>query len=169
MAIADTAVHDLLRLRLTVAALGELLPRPWWRSQFLSPTGLRYMERVFPRRFLAAALASTTVAACRDHDVSVGIRSYHLFRLPPRFEDRLSELAAEGEAMQAPGTVSEIVDGLTQLGSEVDLPSGPGPKSLGSVEDILKSKVLCSIAGLYARAAREETRTYPYFDAEIDD
>ena len=140
MASTDTAVHDLLRLRLTVAALGELLPKPWWRSQFLSPTGLHYMERLFPRRFVAAALESATVAACRDHDANVGIRSYHLFRLPPHVEDRLSEATAGAqlEAMPVPGTIPEIIDRLTELGREAELPAGSGPKSLGSIDSILK-------------------------------
>ena len=106
-----------------------------------------------------------------NHDANVGIRSYHLFRLPPHFEDRLSEVTFEGalEAMQIPGTTPEIVDWLAQLGDEADLPVGSGPKLLGSVDGVLKPKILCSIAGLYARAARDEARIYPYFDVKSDD
>jgi hypothetical protein len=120
---------------------------------------------------MAAALESATVAACRDHDANVGIRSYHLFRLPPHIEDRLSEVTSEGafEAMQAPGTIPEIVERLTELGIEAELPAGSGPKLLCSVDSILKPRTLCSIAGLYARAVREESRIYPYFDTKSDD
>ena len=171
MASTNTGIAELLRLRLIVAALGERLPKPWWRCQFLSVTGLRFMERVFPRRFTAAALESATVAARRDHDANIGARSYHLFRLPPHLEDQLIEaLADDGlNADDLPDSAEGIMDRLTQLGSEAGLPSGSGPKSLGGVNQVLKPAVLGSIAGLYARAAQEETRIYPYFEASSDE
>ena len=171
MASTNTAVQELLRLRLIVAALGERLPKPWWRCQFLSPTGLRYMERVFPRQFTAAALESATVAARRDHDANVGARSYHLFRLPPHLEDQLAETLAEGglNAGDLRDSTEGIMAWLSQLGSEASLPSGAGPKLLGNVDAVLKPAVRTTIAGLYVKAAREETRIYPYFEATGDD
>ncbi len=167
MASADTAIHELLRIRLLVAALGERLPKPWWRSQFLSPTGQRFMERIFPRRSSAAALESATVAACRDHDANIGARSYHLFRLPPYLENRLAEVVAAGglDGNRLPETIPEMVDLLAELGALSKLPAGNGPKLLGSVDGILKASVLSNIAGLYARAAREQSRIYPYLEA----
>lgn len=167
MTSPNAAIHELLRLRLLVAALGERLPKPWWRSQFLSPTGLRYMERIFPRRYVAAALESTAVAAGRDHDANVGARSYHLFRLPPHLEDRLAEAVAEGalDSDKLPEAVPELLAQVAKLGSEAELPTGTGPKSLGSVDGILKPSVLAKMAGLYARAAQDESRIYPYLEA----
>ena len=170
MASTD-AIHELMRLRLLVAALGERLPQPWWRSQFLTPTGLRYMERVFPRRSVPVALESATVAARRDHDTNVGARSYHLFRLPPHLEDQLAETIADGgiNADDLPDSTEGLAERLTQLSSAASLPSGSGPKLLGTVTQVLKPAVLGSIAGLYARAAQEETRIYPYFEASSDE
>ena len=168
MANTNATIHELLKLRLLVAALGERLPQPWWRSQFLSPTGLRYMERIFPRRFAAAALESATVAACREHDANVGARSYHLFRFCPHLEDRLAKAVAEGalDSDILPETAPGLLALITQLGSDTDLPSGTGPKSLGSVDDILKPSTLAKIAGLYARAAQDKSRIYPYLEAD---
>lgn len=167
MASADAALRELLHLRIAVATLGERLPKPWWRSQFLSPTGLRYMERIFPRRYVAAALESATVAAGRDHDANVGARSYHLFRLPPHLEDRLAEAVAEGalDDDKFPEAVPELLVHVANLGAEAELPSGTGPKLLGSVDGILKPAVLAKMAGLYARAAQDESRIYPYLEA----
>ncbi len=87
------------------------------------------MERIFPRRYVAAALESTTVAAGRDHDANVGARSYHLFRLPPHLEDRLAEVIAEGalDSDKLPEAVPELIAHVAKLGSEAELPSGAGP------------------------------------------
>src|SRR5215471_6648991 len=85
-------IHALYHLRLYVAALGERLSPPWWRTEFLSPTGLRIVQRLFPRIYLAAALESATVAARRDHDANIGRRSFHLFRLSAYMERQLAEL-----------------------------------------------------------------------------
>ena len=58
----------------------------------LSSTGLRYVQRLFPRMYLAAALESATVAARRDHDANIGRRSFHLFRLSAHMERQLADL-----------------------------------------------------------------------------
>jgi len=170
MAVTN-ATHELLRLRLLVAALGERLSKPWWRTQFLTPTGQRYMERVFPRRSLPAGMESATIAARRDHDANVGTRSYHLFRLPPHLEDQLAETVAEHglDSVELGDGLNEVLENVIQLGSGASLPSGSGPKSLGSVKEVLKPAPLASLAALYAKAAQEGTRIYPYFEAGSDE
>lgn len=169
--VTTTAIQQLLRIRLVVAALGERLPKPWWRSQFLTSTGLRYMARIFPRRPLAAALESVTVAARREHDANVGAQSYHLFRLPSQLEDQLAETIRDSglDASDLPDSTEGLTGALAQFGSGISLSSGSGPKSLGCIKEVLNPTTLGRIAKLYATAVQQETRIYPYFDEAGDD
>src|SRR3989304_8423551 len=74
-------------LRVLVGALGELADPPWWRTRYLSETGLRFLERIYPHPAFAAAVGATTIAARAVHDESIGRGSVsHLFRLPQSFE-----------------------------------------------------------------------------------
>ena len=62
--IADrTDIHSLLRLRILVLALGETPECGWWKSKFLSTTGLSFLGRLYPRSDFAAAVRSAARAA----------------------------------------------------------------------------------------------------------
>ena len=169
--VPQKAVHQLQRIRLLVAALGERLPQPWWRSQFLTPTGLRYVKRIFPRLPLAAAIASTTLAARREHDMNLGIHTYHLFRLPPHLEDQLAESIRDGalDANDLPDTVGALTEELEQIHVGDFHSKITGPKSLGKINALLNPETLGRMASMYATAAREQTQVYPYFEETGDD
>ena len=87
----------------------------------LSSTGLRYVQRLFPRMYLAAALESATVAARRDHDANIGRRSFHLFRLSAHMERQLADLirteGALGESIisDTPAQLIEMLEALRFL------------------------------------------------------
>lgn len=169
--MAHNMIEDLLRIRLLVAALGERLPPPWWRSQFLTPTGLRYVERIFPRRPLAAALASATLAARREHDANLSIQTYHLFRLPPHLEGQFAESVRDGalDVKDLPDSVEMLSEALERFDLGANCPTGSGPKSLGQINKLLNPDTLGWIASMYATAVREQTRAYPYFEIYGDD
>src|SRR5438132_10293692 len=134
-------IHAICHLRLHVAALGERLSPPWWRTEFLSPTGLRFVQRLFPRAYLAAALESVTVAARRDHDANIGRRSFHLFRLPAHMERQLADLMrTEGAFVDStiPDTSAQLIKILEALALEGTTLIGTGPRLLGSINDISK-------------------------------
>jgi hypothetical protein len=129
------------------------------------------MDRMFPRRPLAAALESATVAARREHDANVGAHSFHLFRLPSHLEGQLTETIRDGglEASDLPDSTEGLTSALAQLASGASLPPGSGPRSLGPVSELLNPTALGRMAGLYAAAARQETRIYPYLEAAGDE
>jgi hypothetical protein len=75
------------RLRALVLALGECVLPPWWKTGFMSETGFRFLERLYPHTFVHAAVYSAGKAACDIHDRAVGrVGVYHLFRLPETLE-----------------------------------------------------------------------------------
>jgi hypothetical protein len=161
-------IHALYHLRFYVAALGERLSPPWWRTEFLSPTGLRIVQRLFPRIYLAAALESATVAARRDHDANIGKRSFHLFRLSAHMERRLTELIrTEGAFADStvPDTSAQLIEMLEVLALPEATLVGTGPRLVGSINDMSKPTTIKRLASLYAYAARKGERVYPYFEA----
>ena len=168
MLTAQSHIHAIYRLRLHVAALGERLSPPWWRTEFLSPTGLRYVQRLFPRTYLASALASATVAARRDHDANIGRRSFHLFRLPAHMERQLVDLIRTEGAFAdptIPDTPAQLIAALEALMLPGTTLVGAGPRWLGSINDIGNATTINTLASLYAFAARKGERIYPYFEA----
>src|SRR5712691_10043226 len=80
-------IESLMRLRVLVCAIGGSGHAKWWRTEFLTPAGLRFLERLYPRTSHAAAIKATAVAARDLHDTSIGRGGvYHLFRLPDPIE-----------------------------------------------------------------------------------
>jgi hypothetical protein len=168
MSTSQSHIHAIWRLRLHVAALGERLSPQWWRTEFLSPTGLRIVQRLFPRTYLATALESATVAARRDHDANIGRHSFHLFRLPAHIERQLQDLIRTEGAFtdsKIPDTPEQIIEVLEALALQGTTLIGTGPRLLGSIKDISTPTTVNKLASLYAYAARKGERIYPYFEA----
>ena len=155
----DPSFSELLRTRLLVAALGESLASPWWRTHFLQSTGLSRLERIVPRTFRLAALEGATAAARRDHDALVAPHSYHLFRLPSAVEHRLrataESAAAENAALlSVPATTDELLKELSPANAAAPTKDAPGPRRIANVNELFFSGVLPAISGAYAHAAR---------------
>ncbi|MCX5814139.1 MAG: BrxE family protein [Proteobacteria bacterium] len=82
-------IDQTVLLRLTVGYLGQRKQSGRWDCDFLDATGIRFLEATFPRTAWAAALRSTTEAACTVHDQALGrVGNSHLFRLPPALEEQ---------------------------------------------------------------------------------
>lgn len=95
-------VEVIVRLRLLVAVLGGAAHARWWRTELLTPAGLRFLERLYPRTTHLAALRATGVAARTIHDSSIGRGEvYHLFRLPEPLEVELETVAGSAFLDQA--------------------------------------------------------------------
>jgi hypothetical protein len=82
-----------LRLRALVLALGESATPAWWKTEFMNETGLRFLERLYPRTSFRAAVHAAGKAACDVHDKAVGrVGVYHLFRLPEALETEMNRI-----------------------------------------------------------------------------
>lgn len=152
----ETHLLDILRLRLTIGALGERLSPPWWRTQILTGAGARHATRLFPRTSVRAGLETVTLAAAREHDPHVGPQRFHLFRLPAAVEARLQDTLQTATLAPALEDLEALLKSLPKAAAE------EGPRSLGRVADIPRQ--LGRLAALYAAAAREGKRVYPYFE-----
>ncbi len=146
MQAAETAAHTiavaLVRLRALVLALGETNKPAWWRTEFMNETGLRFLERLYPRSVLQAALHAAGKSSCEIHDQAIGRSGvYHLYRLPGNLESAIRDcLVADGflgELRPFSGDSEKLVHALTEMGGSVAKPA-PGDVDrtvLKAVED----------------------------------
>lgn len=171
--LVEQHVESLARLRVLVLVLGGAGQARWWRTEFLTNAGLRFLERLYPRTSPAAAIRATGVAARDLHDSSIGRGGvYHLFRLPEPFEGQLHSLAGRGffdEILRDLGSSLDAREALlTQFeGLATELPeTEPGPQRIGSVRDLRRGNLMGRWAGAYLQAFRKEYRVFPYVEAE---
>jgi hypothetical protein len=164
----------LLQLRVLVLALGEAPHAGWWKSQFLTPTGLNYLSRLYPRSSFAAAVRSAGEAARLVHDSSIGVgQVFHLFRLPldeeRRLETALQEIGAELQAELAPllPQHEQLLARLEQLADGRPARATAGPQEVGRLRDWHTGKLLSPMAGMYAAAFQGGTRVFPYIRADV--
>lgn len=153
-----------------VAALGERVTPPWWRTQFLTDAGLRAISRILPRTAASAAVRSACVAACSEHDrlIGVGMR-YHLFRLPAELEQvidsHLSDPAREA-ALSAllKGGTDYLIGELQRLAGERVASAGEGPVSVGSADHLLTGRAVAEFAAHYGASFAKAQHRFPYLE-----
>jgi hypothetical protein len=162
------------RLRSLVTALGECVSPAWWKTQFLNETGLRFLERLYPRTPIRAAVHAAGRAACEAHDKAVGrVGVYHLFRLPEFLETEIHSSPSSGDAefisrfRSCLGRQEELLEMLSGLccGPPVKGIS-VGPKRIGVQADALKTDAMGMAASVYFDAFKGGKPAFPYFAAE---
>jgi hypothetical protein len=163
---------SVLRLRILVLALGEAHMSGWWKTQFLSVTGLSYLNRLYPRSSFAAAVRSASRAAKAAHDSSIGVGNvFHLFRLPQQHERRLEEFVrAHGTDLPQAfepmlNQREQLLKSLDDLGGVVS-PTARGPLRLGTLADLQTDDWIAACASAYAAAFRDGSKVFPYFEAK---
>jgi hypothetical protein len=159
----------LLELRILVLTLGESHHAGWWKSQFLSHTGLSFLERIYPRSTFAAAVRSAGQAARTVHDANVGKGDvFHLFRLSRQLERQIdTTLTEQSQTLQTqyhPLLMNreQLLQALEALAG--DAPAGP---SVGPMRLSVKPREWApAMAAAYLQAFRDGTQVFPYFDVE---
>jgi len=171
MAMTDmtNSVSPLLNLRILVLTLGESHHAGWWKSQFLSHTGLSFLEHVYPRSTFAAAVRSAGRAARAMHDANVGKGDvFHLFRLPREMERQVdTTLTEHSQALQT--QYHPLLEDCAQLLRALEVLAGDAParSSVGPMRLSAKpGQWAPSIAAAYWQAFRDGTQVFPYFEVE---
>ena len=170
----DQFAESLLRLRVLVSALGGAAHAKWWRTEFLTAAGLRFLERLYPRTSHSAAIHATAGAARALHDSSIGRGgAYHLVRLPEPFEGHLHTIAGKGALARIGRDLESSLETREALLAQFDglslelVESEPGPQRIGSVRELRRGNlVVRRWAGAYLHAFRNQYRVFPYVEAE---
>ena len=163
-----------IRLRAVVSALGESSNPVWWKTEFMNETGLRFLERLYPRTPVRAAIHAAGRAACEVHDRAVGrVGVYHLFRLPESLEAEIHAVPSLGDEeflnrfRSCLGWQENLLEILTTLCSgDQPTSAGAGPKRIGAESDATKVEALGRAAAVYLNAFKEGKSAFPYFAAE---
>jgi len=170
----DIPLHLLaIRLRALISALGESSNPAWWKSEFMNETGLRFLERLYPRTFVRAAVHAAGRAACEIHDRTVGrVGVYHLFRLPESLEVEMHKVAPSEDddfykrfrscLSQQDNLMEMLAPHCNDMGSKADV----GPKRIGAASDATTIEGLVTVASVYRNAFRQGKQAFPYFAAE---
>lgn len=163
-----------LRLRALVLALGESVNPAWWKTEFMNETGLRFLERLYPRSSFRAAIHAAGRVACDVHDRSVGrIGVYHLFRLPESLEAEIHQTppASDGEFVERLRSRLGHPDDLMKMlqsfcGSDGKKDIAPGAKRIGTESDLMVSHAFEKMAAVYHHSLSQGKPTFPYFSSE---
>ncbi len=163
----------IFQLRALVLALGECVEPSWWKTEFMNETGLRFLERLYPRTPLRAAVHAAGKAASGAHDRAVGrVGVYHLFRLPESLETEIHRLSPDSDkdflsALRvALGRPQKLIELLGPLCGEVVMDAAHGAKYIGMEKDLITMAVYQKTATVYRQSFAQGKPGFPYFTAE---
>jgi hypothetical protein len=169
-----TPLLQIAVLRVIVAALGERVTPPWWRTQFLTDFGFRTVARAFPRTSVGAVLSSAFAAARMEHDRRVGLgKRYHLFRLFGDVERGVSSSTSDPTLLaKVTGLVAssqhDLMQQLTSLMPDQQETFLEGPITLGPVARVIQPDILSSLAFHYWSGFSSGRRVFPYFTEPLE-
>ncbi len=163
-----------IRLRALVLALGECVRPAWWTTAFMSETGFRFLERLYPRSYFSAAVHAAGKAACEVHDRAVGrVGVYHLFRLSEALEADIYAIAPSMDEdsivrfRSCLGQTEKLMEMLRLFGNgEALFAAGPGPRRIGTEADLTEERTLSRVAATYFMAFKQGKPAFPYLSAE---
>lgn len=163
-----------LRVRALVLAIGESVTPAWWKTELMSETGLRFLERLYPRTAFRAAVHAAGAAACDAHDHAVGrIGVYHLFRLPESLEVEINRLPPGADASfvsafrASLGSKEKLMEMLASLSGRLkETGESAGAKRIGNAEDLMTPDAFERTAAFYLHAFGRGKPGFPYFAAE---
>ncbi|OPY73248.1 MAG: hypothetical protein A4E62_00564 [Syntrophorhabdus sp. PtaU1.Bin002] len=164
-----------LRLRALILSLGETVNPPWWKTEIMNETGLRFLERIYPRTSFYAAIHAAGKAASDAHDRAVGrVGVYHLFRLPESLETEIHRMPVDPDndfftaLRMAMGQPAELMKLLALMCSGEGTEASPGAKKIGTDKDLMTTAGLRKTAAFYHTAFARNKPGFPYFIAEKD-
>jgi hypothetical protein len=163
-----------IRLRALVLALGESSKPAWWKTEFMNETGLRFLERLYPRTPIRAAVHAAGRAACEAHDQAVGrVGVYHLFRLPEVLEAEMHAVtSSDDEAFfsnfrSCLGRHESLLELIAPFcGGEKLRSVVSGPKRIDVELNETMLDGLSKAAAVYREAFKQGKPTFPYFVLE---
>jgi hypothetical protein len=160
---SSKTIEDLLQLRLVVAYLGESKQFGWWDTCFLDATGLRFMESVFPRTALLAAMSSAVDGAAKVHDAAIGkVGFFHLFRLGADLENLITGRCPNRNPqllIQSRETALAFLEAISDPKSK----AAEGPLHVATTMTVLRNGTLSKLAAAYRHAFATGVKCYPYF------
>ena len=151
--------QDLARIRVAVGLLGE--KHHWWKTKFYDTNGQSFFDYIFPKSNSAFQICACD--AIQNHlDHKVGANYYHLFRLPIQFENSINNyIRSEALDIKNEEDAKTI---LQQISESMSVSKSPGPKNIGSIDQIGDGSTAKVFAAEYLAAFQNSYETYPYLN-----
>ena len=167
VALTESSITMISRMRSLVGYLGEKAQHSWWPSAFFSPVSDTFLSPIFPRTAYLARCNGVREAAMLVHDERIGVgQVLHLFRLPEHIEQKLHQAALNDEVIAGIKEDTKDTDSamgaLQGLGDAVD-GAMEGPLRIEHVGDVMSEELWGHVAQHYHRAFSESYQTFPYF------
>ncbi len=162
-----TEKKSLIEIRLLVSFLGEKEQCNWWDSQFLTPTGLSFLEISFPRSPYIAAYTSISNIAEKTHEKAIAKDgSANLFKLPGQLEEQIRKYISNTQIEAFYTSVNSKEMALRKLKSyfKQSVTSPIGAVQVGKIKDILTQQGLIELAAHYYDAFLNDKKVFPYFN-----
>jgi len=162
-------IEDLINIRTIVGFLGEKPQFGWWDTNFLSETGLKYLNITFPRTAFSAGVNSVAEAARKLHDSRIGKgRVYHLFRMPEFVEQRIHIRLQDFDPYTLLTLFKDKNTALEKLRSMTDssLEASEGPIQIGNWKNLFQLSYLKKVAKHYSYAFGKGIQIFPYFSED---
>lgn len=139
----------------------------------MNETGVRFLERLYPRTFFNAAVHAAGKAATEAHDKAVGrVGVYHLFRLPETLEIEINRMSLDSDQEFIPlfrarlGQSDKLLEILSRLFHSQENVGDLGARRIGAYEDLNKIAYCEKMAAFYHYAFSEGKLGFPYFTNE---
>lgn len=165
----------IFRLRAVVLSLGDSASPAWWKTEFMNETGLRFLDRLYPRTTFHAAVHAAGKAAGDAHDRAAGrVGVYHLFRLPESLETELHRMPPDPAddffpaLRNAMGRPEELMKLLALMCDGEGADAAPGARKIGTDKDMMTTAGIRKTAAVYHTAFARNKPGFPYFTAETD-
>jgi len=162
-----TEKKSLIEIRLLVSYLGEKDQCNWWDSQFLTTTGLSFLEISFPRTPYIAAYTSISNIAEKTHEKAIAKDgSVNLFKLPGQLEEQITKYISNTQLEDFFKSVTNKELALQKLKSyfKQAVTSPTGAVQVGKVKDILTPQGISEMAAHYYDAFLNGKKVFPYFN-----
>lgn len=148
--------ETIIKLRSIVAKYGE--DQNWWPSSFFKDFSKTSIDYDFPRLNNAPLILATDLIR-NVIDRKVGNHKYHLFRLGIKYEEVIHQKLLNSEL--------DLEFDLTELESISNFISvniKPGPKNIGSIQDLEEDGTLQIMAAEYLAAFKNNYEVHPYLN-----
>lgn len=151
-----TTLDIIIRLRMIIARKGE--SEKWWPSSFFKDSSKTFIDFDFPKLKNADLILATDLIR-NVMDAKVGNHKYHLFRLGVQYEEKIHQKLLTEELR-----LEMNLEALEQLSNSIAVNSNPGPKNIGSLQDLEIEGTLETMAAEYLSAFKNKYEVYPYLN-----
>tara|TARA_R100000935_G_C2723760_1_gene119067 strand:- start:54 stop:527 length:474 start_codon:yes stop_codon:yes gene_type:complete len=155
----EKIIENIVKLRASVAFLGE--KNKWWQTKFFDSSSKEFLTYIFPRS-KNPQLTQAVEAIQHKVDSEVGANYYHLFRLKITYEELIKD-RINSVVLDKITSNEDAENILSQIAGGVAIDEAPGPKNIGTIDNLDES-LIQAFAAEYLAAFKNQYVVHPYLN-----